>query len=182
MKRKGRPRLYLVVLGGRSNKSNIELHDVRWVIGENIESTLPQLRNQWFGIRKGLHIDSYTCIETVDGYRVELGKSSDCKRGNQRLWFVNLGGYDPEKLAEQHHFGLIVSPTMVLAKQEAKERWLLDLEKVHNDNISELDRIDPIDNCLPIDELQGWKIVLNSYDDKFKKNLKPDWYGYWRID
>ena len=37
--------LYLVVVGGRSPKANIELHDVRWVIGSKIEDTYAQLRN-----------------------------------------------------------------------------------------------------------------------------------------
>ena len=31
--------LYLVVVGGRSPKANVELHDVRWVIGSKIEDT-----------------------------------------------------------------------------------------------------------------------------------------------
>ena len=31
--------LYLVVVGGSSPKANIELHDVRWVIGSKIEDT-----------------------------------------------------------------------------------------------------------------------------------------------
>ena len=29
--------LFLVVLGGRAKKANVELHDVRWVIGSKIE-------------------------------------------------------------------------------------------------------------------------------------------------
>ena len=31
--------LFLVVLGGRAKKANVELHDVRWVIGSKIEDT-----------------------------------------------------------------------------------------------------------------------------------------------
>ena len=41
--------LFLVVVGGRYPKANIELHDVRWVIGSKIEDTFDQLRNDWFG-------------------------------------------------------------------------------------------------------------------------------------
>ena len=51
--------LYLVVLGGRVKKANIELHDVRWVVGSRIEDTFDALRKDWFGSPKGLHIDSY---------------------------------------------------------------------------------------------------------------------------
>jgi len=49
----------LVVLGGRAKNANVELHDVRWVIGTRIEDTYSLLRKEWFGIIEGLHIDSY---------------------------------------------------------------------------------------------------------------------------
>ena len=45
------------MVGCRSPKANIELHDVRWVIGSKIEDTFDQLRNDWFGADNGLHID-----------------------------------------------------------------------------------------------------------------------------
>ena len=51
--------LYLVVLGGRANKANIELHDFRWVFGPRIEDTYDNLRKDCFGPPKGLHIDNY---------------------------------------------------------------------------------------------------------------------------
>ena len=41
--------LFLVVVGGRSPKANIKLHDLRWVIGTKNEDTFDQLRNDWFG-------------------------------------------------------------------------------------------------------------------------------------
>ena len=50
--------LFLVVVGGRSPKANIELHDVRWVIGTKIEDTFEQLRNDWFGYIRINKIDS----------------------------------------------------------------------------------------------------------------------------
>ena len=64
--------LYLVVLGGTAKKANIELHDVRWVIGSKIEDTHDTLRKDWFGSPKGLHIDSYKKIKYLDGYKINL--------------------------------------------------------------------------------------------------------------
>ena len=64
--------LYLVVLGGRAKKANIELHDVRWVIGSRIEDTYDVLRRDWFGASEGLHIDSYKKIQYIDGYKINL--------------------------------------------------------------------------------------------------------------
>ena len=49
----------MVVIGGRAEKANIELNDVRWVVGSKIEVTYDTLRKDWFGSSKGLRIDSY---------------------------------------------------------------------------------------------------------------------------
>ena len=62
----------MVVLGGRTKKANIELHDVRWVVGSKIEDTYDTLRKDWFGSQKGLHIDSYKKIRYIDGYKINL--------------------------------------------------------------------------------------------------------------
>ena len=64
--------LYLVVLGGRAKKANIELHDVRWVVGSEIKDTYETLRKDWFGTSRGLHIDSYKKIKYIDGYKINL--------------------------------------------------------------------------------------------------------------
>ena len=63
------PNLYLVVIGGRIPKANVEVHDVRWVIGCKIEDTFDDLRKNWFGSIEGLHIDSYKKIYSVDAIR-----------------------------------------------------------------------------------------------------------------
>ena len=104
--------LYLVVLGGRAKKANIELHDVRWVVGSKIEDTFDILRNDWFGYPKGLHIDSYKKIKYIDGYKINLinfekdkiekKKLVKKKKSKNNLWFVNIGGYDPSSLQEKH--------------------------------------------------------------------------------
>ena len=49
MKKLGNKYLYLVLLGGKAKKANIEVHDVRWVVGSKIEDTYDTLRKNWFG-------------------------------------------------------------------------------------------------------------------------------------
>ena len=131
--------LYLVVLGGRANKANIELHDVRWVIGSRIEDTYEVLRRDWFGTSEGLHIDSYKKINYIDGYKINLinvqnkqlknNKYSYKNTSNKNLWFVNIGGYDPSSMQEKHEFGLVVASDKFEAKNIAKSRWLMGCKK-----------------------------------------------------
>ena len=186
-----KPNLFLVVLGGRTAKSHIELHDVRWVVGERIEDTIPALRKQWFGLLSGLHIDSYKAIRHVDGYAIELMKGqSESTRSQQRnlteqtdqLWFVNLGGYDRESLQELHQFGLVGAPSKQAAKARARRRWLNRAVQVHKDDLHNIDNLNTVDDCLPLFDVEGWQIRLRVEPGGSDSDLKPDWFGYWRID
>ena len=182
-----RPRLFLVVLGGRTATSHIELHDVRWVVGTDIEATIPALKQQWFGLKRGLHIDSYVAVDQVDGYKVELIQDRyepraemDPKRGGgfDQLWFVNLGGYDSGSLMELHQFGLIVAPSKQAAKARARRRWLNEAAQVHKDDLHGIDKLNAVDDCLPIAGLEGWRIQLKQDPSTCIEELKPDWFGY----
>jgi len=180
-----RPGLYLAVLGGRTPQTHVELHDVRWVVGCCIDDTIPELKRQWFGHRKGLHLDSYVRIDCVDGYAVELtqSKSSDTTSDDSqplrpKLWFVNMGAYDPSSLLELHQIGCVVAPNAQAAKSRARKRWLNDSLQQHKDDLHTIDQVGGIDDCLPIVELQGWTVTLKPAPDQPSCSFKPDWFGY----
>ena len=184
--------LFLVVVGGRSPKANIELHDVRWVIGSKIEDTFDQLRNDWFGADNGLHIDSYKKIDSIDGYKINLinkesrePQNKISKKGrisNKKLWFVNIGGYDPSSMQEKHEFGLIVASSPSEAKTKAKSKWLIDCKKRHKDDISAIKKFTDVDDCEVIKNIKNWEIELIPNDYHVEENNIPDWFGYMRID
>lgn len=180
-----RPGLYLVVLGGRTPQTHVELHDVRWVVGNSIDDAIPELKRQWFGNRKGLHLDSYVRVDCVDGYAVELSQSQSPEvvsqpdeAALQKLWFVNMGGYDPSSLLELHQIGCVVAPNAQAAKSRARKRWLRDSLQQHKDDLHTIDQVGGIDDCLPIVELQGWTVRLKPAPDQPSCSFKPDWFGY----
>ena len=184
--------LYLVVLGGRTQKANIELHDVRWVVGSKIEDTYDTLRKEWFGSPKGLHIDSYKKIKYIDGYKINLinfekdniQKKKLVKKNTEKkyLWFVNIGGYDPTSMQEKHEFGLVIASNKLEAKNIAKSKWLIDCKKKHNDDIASLKMLISFDDCALIKTIGNWEIDLTPNNKSIKENNYPDWYGYKRID
>jgi len=183
--------LFLVFLGGRANKANIELHDVRWVIGSRIEDTFDVLKKDWFGTLEGLHIDSYKKIKFVDGYKINLKNSKNInpknKKVNQtkktkRLWFVNIGGYEPSSMQEKHEFGLVVASSSLEAKNKAKSKWLDTCKKKHKDDIDLLNNLSTFDDCEPIKKISNWEIELIPESNFIQENNSPDWYGYKRID
>ena len=184
--------LYLVVLGGRAKKANIELHDVRWVVGSKIEDTFDTLRKDWFGSPKGLHIDSYKKIKYIDGYKINLINFEKDKidekqlvkknKSKKHLWFVNIGGYNPTSMQEKHEFGLVTASTKVEAKNIAKSKWLFGCKKKHKDDISSLKSLSTLDDCEVIKNIDKWEIELISDNNAHEENNLPDWYGYKRID
>ena len=91
--------LYLVVLGGRAKKANIELHDVRWVVGSKIEDTYDTLRKDWFGSPKGLHIDSYKKIQYIDGHKINLIMNTP----NKHIFKIEILAKDKQLLFYEWH-------------------------------------------------------------------------------
>ena len=184
--------LYLVVLGGRAEKANIELHDVRWVVGSKIEDTYDTLRKDWFGSSIGLHIDSYKKIQYIDGYKINLINVENHKiekkqlvkknKSKKNLWFVNMGGYIPTSMQEKHEFGLVIASNKLEAKKIAKSKWLIGYKKKHIDDLSSLEMLISCDDCELIKKIGNWKIELTQVNSSIQENKYPDWYCYQKLD
>ena len=184
--------LFLVFLGGRAEKANIELHDVRWVVGSKIEDTYDTLRKDWFGSPKGLHIDSYKKIKHIDGYKINIINFERDKidekqlvkknKAKKHLWFVNIGGYNPNSMQEKHEFGLVIASTKFEAKNIAKSKWLIGCKKKHKDDIASLEMLLRCDDCELIKKIGKWQIELTPDNNFIEENNYPDWYGYQKID
>ncbi len=163
----------MVYLGGKAQNCNIELHDVRFVVGESIEDTYSQLKQQWFGELKGLHIDSYKEITGVSGFTVNIidnPESTTRDSAEYALYFVNLGGYQPNNIAELHQFGLFAAKNAQEAKAKALASLLTNAELQHKDNLHS------VDDCINLSVIDNYAIVLTPSELEY--NLAPDWFGY----
>ncbi len=131
-------KLFMFYLGGNCGNSNVELHDVRFSIGETPEDCHEDLRKQWWGIPESLHLDCWGAVEQADGFDVALTRGAQ-QEGNEKLFFVNLGGYDPAEFSELHRNVLLVAPDAKAAKAKALtqiQRWSLP----HKDNLFEVEK------------------------------------------
>ena len=170
--------LFLVVLGGRLPRCHVECHDVRWVVAESIEGTIPELKRQWIGPQKGLHLDSYCQVKVIDGHRINVQPGVGNATAQPSLWFVNLGAYNPDELAEQHQFGLVVAQSQAAAKATAKRRWLKGLQQRHHDDLHAVVSEIEVDGCLPIDGNGAWHLTLTPTASDPNDSGRPDWFGY----
>lgn len=131
-------KLYMFYVGGDCGNSNVELHDVRFSIGDTPEDCHEDLRRQWWGDADSLHLDCWGAVEQADGFDIALTHDKQTESAD-RLFFINLGGYDPAEFGELHRNILLVTPDANLAKERAKaqiKHWsmphrdqLFDVEK-----------------------------------------------------
>ena len=141
------------MLGGRHARARIEIHDVAFANVDAIEEAYPQLRQDWFGERKGLHIDGWLAVDGVEEYRVGFGDAAPAA-GAPRLFFVNLGGYVAGALGEAHDYRLLVATDLAQARQKAKAMRDADWAKPHTDAVLD------VDDCLAIDQVGGRYVQL----------------------
>jgi hypothetical protein len=131
-------KLFMFYIGGNCGNSNVELHDVRFSIGETAEDCHHDLREQWWGDAESLHLDCWGAVEQADGFDITLTKDAP-PESPDKLFFVNLGGYDPAEFSELHRNVLLVAPNVRAAKAKALtqiQSWSLP----HKDRLFEVEK------------------------------------------
>ena len=156
-------KLFAVYLGGRADGCNTELHDVVFTCGNKIEDTYMDLLDKWFGNADRLHIDSWVEINHVDGYRISLSSKKNISKN--KLFFINLGGYDKNKFEELHESEFLVGEKKISIKKRAKESLMKGLDQVHTDDLYD------VDDCIEINKVSDFFINLKK-DDKITESLK----------
>ncbi|VUS67415.1 DUF1543 domain-containing protein [Klebsiella spallanzanii] len=160
--------LFMFYIGGNAGKSNIEVHDIQFVVAETPEAAWPALRQAWFGDADKIHVDGYSRITWADGYDVTLTKAPSSS--DMKLFFVNAGGYRPDTLAELHEFDLFVANEAKAAKHKALQKLLCGVDQQHKDNLKE------IDDCLLLEKVGDWYLHLTP--NAGGEPAKPEWQGY----
>ncbi len=162
-------KLFAFVIGGSTPTSLIELHDVRICAGETMEDTYDDIRRTWWGTPESLHLDCWGELTSADGYNITL--SDVPPAAADKLWFVNLGGYDPADFAEQHKNVFVVAPTQSKAKVRALKQ-ILHWKGHHEDNSFDVEQITSVGDILAA---QGLYVHLEKTDNPVPFVFK---YGY----
>ena len=143
--------------GVRTILANTEVHDVVFAVGDSLEDTYTQLKNAWFGEQKGLHIDAWAQVNGVESagkkYQIQFSDAQP-KVADEKLWLINLGGYDAREFGELHRYVLVVAPHAVEAKQKGKQYFDEKWQKQHTDRVLD------VDGCIAIDCVHGRYVAL----------------------
>jgi hypothetical protein len=131
-------KLFMFYIGGDCGNSNIELHDIRFSMGNRAEDCYDDLRRQWWGDPKSLHLDCWGPVEQADGFDVSLATAPPDDLA-AKLFFVNLGDYSAREFGELHSNVLIVAADAKAAKQKALAQvngWT----QPHKDRLFEIEK------------------------------------------
>ncbi|MCF8998344.1 DUF1543 domain-containing protein [Acinetobacter nectaris] len=133
--------LYIVLLGGKHEKANIEVHDIRPVICSNLSDAYTALKKQWFGVQKGLHIDGWMKINGVHYHNqpYQITISEKPQLSDLKPYLINLGAYIPQEFGEVHKYLIVAGMNPAEAKQQGKQAIEKHWFKPHTDAVVDVD-------------------------------------------
>ena len=113
----------MLMLGCKPPGRHTEQHDIFFGIAPSLQDLVPEIEAFWPEPER-IHIDAWREVNMVEGYRVQISlkddPAADGRDTNQKLFFVNLGGYQENKFEEQHYIVLTVKPDKAAAFATAK--------------------------------------------------------------
>lgn len=114
-------KLYMLLLGCKPPGRHTKQHDVFFGIASSLNELVPQIKAFWPEPER-IHIDAWREVNVVDGYQIKvLKKASDLKpEQKEKLFFINLGGYQENRFEEQHYILLTVQEDIPSAMKNAK--------------------------------------------------------------
>ncbi|WP_297333231.1 DUF1543 domain-containing protein [Flavobacterium sp.] len=177
-------KLYMVLLGCTPKGRLTEQHDIFFGIGTSVQELIPQMYNFWPDGGQ-LHIDAWREVTKVNGYSITIAQAQAIQQ-EQKLFFINLGGYKAGDFEEYHYKTLIAANTMGEAVKAAKQsafykhynlkgggeshiddKFALDADDLHN-----------VQDVLPENVKQQYSIILTPAPAKQADELH---IGYTKI-
>lgn len=158
-------KLFMIYIGGKVPKGNIEVHDVQFVVAETFEDTFEVIRSRWFGIPESLHIDSYKILEGVDGHQIRINKSGTSEK---KLFWIHIGGHVIGDMKEHHTTSLMLATDISEVRQRASERLFTGKELEH------------IDHIVAVEEACEMPLSLEYTGKEY--SLEPTWFGFKKLN
>lgn len=144
--------LFMVILGGKPAGRYTEQHDVFFGVAETLKDLVPQMHTFWPELKNELHIDSWRKITRVALYNIKVMPKHQASMTDNKLFFINLGGYKPGDMEEYHYKHLVVATDTSRAIQQAKRTtFWKEHDASHIDDKFQVD----VDDIYEVSDLLG---------------------------
>jgi hypothetical protein len=181
-------KLYMLLLGSKAPKRNVEQHDYFFGIAHSLKELVPEIKAFWPEAGASIHLDGWREVKRVDDYEINIKlRGHHTPLSTHKLFFINLGGYQSNKLYEQHYIVLSVHSERAAAIQEAKKTVFFKTNSIKGAN-SHIDEKYGID----VDDIYKIEDILNEQaKQKYHIEIKPSsgdlpedeiHLGYFKLD
>ncbi|WP_396172626.1 DUF1543 domain-containing protein [Flavobacterium sp.] len=113
--------LFMVMLGAKPAGRFTEQHDIFFGIATHLEELVPAMKAFWPEAKGKIHIDAWRTVSAVEGYKIEIGTHLKKSSNQEKLFFINLGGYKENEFEEYHYKVLTVAKNKSEAIKKAKQ-------------------------------------------------------------
>lgn len=115
-------KLFMVIMGATPEGRRTEQHDVFFGIAAALKDLVPAMKEAWPEAKGRIHIDSWREVTLVDNFTISVMERKDLPGYTlqERVFFLNLGGYKPGDMEEYHYKMLVVAPDAGKAVQQGK--------------------------------------------------------------
>lgn len=155
------PKLFMLLLGCKPQGRHTEQHDIFFAIATELKELVPAIKQFWPEANGKIHLDAYRVVNHVDGYQVNVVEKVTQSEANQKLFFLNLGGYQNNVFEEIHYKMLMVSPDKATATASAKSSpFFKQYFSPHIDDKYgvDVDDVFDIEEALPLEMKQKYTI------------------------
>jgi hypothetical protein len=118
-------KLYMILMGCKPQGRHTEQHDVFFGIAASIKDLIPEMKTFWKEAADKFHIDAWREVNNVEGHQVKIISKTDAPAiedaSPNKLFFINLGGYQQNRFEEQHYTLLTAKADRAAAYKEAKQ-------------------------------------------------------------
>ena len=111
----------MVMLGCKPQGRITEQHDIFFGIGKSLTDLIPEMNAFWPEAKGKIHIDAWREITFVDGFSLEITERNAAVLQNEKLFFINLGGYKENEFEEYHYKVVTVAKNKAEAIKKSKQ-------------------------------------------------------------
>lgn len=162
-----KPKLYMILLGCKPKGRHTEQHDIFFAIANEVKELVPTINAFWPEANGKIHLDAYRIVNHVSGYKVDVIERSTATGSANRLFFMNLGGYQTGVFEELHYKMLMVAEEKNVAIKNAKEsEFFKQYFSPHIDDKYgvDVDDVFDIEDVLPIEMKAKYQLLFTAVD------------------
>ena len=164
-------KLFMILLGCKPPGRHVEQHDFFFGIAASLKDLKGEMQAFWPEAKGRIHIDGWREVNAVDGYRVNIVPKHEVLNQGKKLFFINLGGYQPNKFEEQHYVIITAKENSASALKHAKSA--LFFQNSNSSHVDDKYGID-VDDIYQIEDILSPKSKENYQVELIPADNLPD--------